>query len=297
MLIYAISENDHCRRLDSFLSNILPAAPDSYLQKLVRSGHVKVNGVLSSKGALLRISDTVTLKESSKTSALLAREKPGLDILYDDNLIIIFNKPAGLPVHRAAEVGDLNLVDLGTKFLEQRGTPGKLRPINRLDRGTSGAVIMAKSAVAAAMFGKMIMADGLGKLYLAVVSPKLPEHGIITAPLDGKESETRYRLLFESTVGSLAAVYPVTGRMHQIRQHLRYIGHPIWGDKRYAGLSLPGFTGHALHSFRTALTHPATGEELTICAPLSAEFLQLIRQLTGKAYSAVLQSLATLPEA
>ncbi len=297
MLTYEISENNHCRRLDSFLINILPAAFVSYLLKLVKTGHVKVNGAPSSTGALLRISDTITLKESSKTSALLAREKPGLDILYEDNWIIVFNKPAGLPVHRAAEVGDLNLVDLGTKFLEQRGTPDKLRPINRLDRGTSGAVIMAKSAVAAAMFGKMIMADGLGKLYLALVSPKLPEHGVITAPLDGKESETRYRLLFDCNQGSLAAVYPVTGRMHQIRQHFRFIGHPIWGDKRYGGPPLPGFAGHALHSFRTALTHPATGEELTICAPLSASLLQLVRQLTGEAYAAVLQSLADLPEA
>jgi 23S rRNA pseudouridine955/2504/2580 synthase len=156
---------------------------------------------------------------------------------------------------------------------------------------------MAKSAVAAAMFGKMIMADGLGKLYLAVVSPKLPEHGIITTPLDGKESETRYRLLFDCNQGSLAAVYPVTGRMHQIRQHFRFIGHPIWGDKRYGGPFMPGFVGHALHSFRTALTHPATGDELIICAPLSASLLQLFRQLTGENYAAVLQSLADLPEA
>jgi 23S rRNA pseudouridine955/2504/2580 synthase len=257
---------------------------------------VAVNGAASTPDAVLRLDDTVTLKESAKTSALLAGTRPELDILYEDQWIISFNKEPGLAVHRAAEVDDHNLVELGAKFLAKRGIEGKLRPVNRLDRGTSGVIILAKSSLAAGMFGRMVKEEGLGKLYLAVAAGRLPEEGTITAPLDGKESETRYRLLFQGDDGALAAVYPVTGRMHQIRQHFKLAGHPIVGDRRYGGPPLPGLAGHALHSFRTLLTHPDTGRKLRLYAPLPEQFLTLIARLSGAAFVPVLQSLPDLPE-
>jgi 23S rRNA pseudouridine955/2504/2580 synthase len=295
MLTYHITATDHCRRVDSFLRNILPAAPLSYLNKLIKSGHVTVNSAISDPAALLRQGDALTIKESAKTTAMLAGARPELDILYEDQWIIAFNKEPGLPVHHAAEVDDHNLVELGGRLLTMRGIEGKLRPVNRLDRGTSGVIIMAKSALAAGMFGRMVKEEGLGKVYLAVATGKLPAEGTITATLEGKESETRYRLLFQGDVGVLAAVYPVTGRMHQIRQHFKLLGHPILGDRRYGGPPLPDFTGHALHSFRTTLTHPATGRQLEITAPLPGQFLALIARLTGAYLIPLLQSLPDLP--
>lgn len=296
MLTYTISETDHCRSVESFLRNLLPTAPLAYLRKLVKSGHLALNGAQLSADALLRLDDTVALKESGKTRALLAGRRARLDILHEDSWIIVFNKAPGLPMHRAAEVDERNLVELGGKLLEERdGFAGKLRPVNRLDRGTSGAVVLAKSPTAAGMFGRFVKEEGLAKVYLAVVQGRVPEEGRITVPLEGKEAETGFRCLFRGERMALVAAYPVTGRMHQIRQHFQAIGHPVVGDKRYGGRALPGYEGILLHSFRTSLTHPATGEALTVFAPLPAGFLAELRELAGEGYLPLLRSLPEIP--
>jgi len=295
MLTFTIAPTDHCRSVESFLRNILPAAPLPYLKKLVKSGHIAVNGIPAAADALLRLSDTVTLKESARTRQFLSGRRPELDILYEDQWIIAFNKEPGMPVHRAAEVDSRNLVEIGIRMVTERGGIGKLRPVNRLDRGTSGVIITAKSAVAAAMFGRLVQDEGLDKLYLALVAGRLPEEGCITVPLEGKEAETRYRLLVRGEKESFVAVRPRTGRMHQIRQHFRLIGHAVLGDRRYGGRPLPGYAGIALHSFRTRLTHPSTGAILAILAPLPSWLLDSIRSLAGASFDDVIRSLPDIP--
>ncbi len=294
MLTYGITEGDHCRTVESFLRKILPDAPASYLKKLVKSGHVTVNDASSVSDALLLLDDEVRLKESARTATFLNEKRSELDILFEDDWIIVLNKEPGLAVHRTAEAGETNLVEVGRKLQTRRGIDGKLRPVNRLDRGTSGAIIMAKSPTAAGMFGRMVKEEGLGKLYLAVVTGRMPGEGIITAPLNGKEAETRYRVLFQGEKWALTAVYPVTGRMHQIRQHLSISGHPIIGDRRYGGPPLSGLAGHLLHSFRTDFTHPATNRELRIFAPLSVQLLAFISRHAQDAYFPLLRSLPGL---
>jgi 23S rRNA pseudouridine955/2504/2580 synthase len=296
MLKYTISETDHCRSVESFLRNLLPTATFAHLHQLVKSGHLAVNGTPPSRNTLLRLGDTVTMKESGKTKAFLRGRKPALDILFEDQWIIVFNKPPGLPMHRAAEVDEQNLVDLGGRFLADRdGFPGKLRPVNRIDRGTSGAVIMAKSPTAAGMFGRFVKEEGLGKVYLAIAQGRVPKTGVIDQPLDGKEAQTAFRLLFQGDTGALTAVYPLTGRMHQIRQHFRANGHPVIGDRRYGGIPLPAYEGFLLHSFRTSFTHPATGETMTVVAPLPEGFLVQLRKLAGEYSLAVLRELPDIP--
>ncbi|GFO57197.1 RNA pseudouridine synthase [Geomonas sp. Red276] len=295
MLTFKIEPQDHFRRVDSFLRNLLPTANASYLKKLLASGHLTVNGAPPGPGQFLKLSDQVSLKESGKTAAFVARTRPDLDILFEDTWILCVNKAAGLAVHRTVDPDEANLVQVGEEFLKRRDGTGRLRPVNRLDKGTSGAVILAKSAVAAGMFGKMVQDEGLGKLYLAVVEGKLPKKGEIDAPLDGKESLTRYVRLFNGGGTALVAVYPLTGRMHQIRQHFKLIGHPILGDRRYGGKSVTGLTGHALHSFTTRLVHPATGEPLEIPAPLPAELLTLLTRLSAQHEEALLQALSDIP--
>jgi 23S rRNA pseudouridine955/2504/2580 synthase len=297
MLTYTITESDHCRSAESFLYNLLPAAPSAYLHKLITSGHLTLNGEVLSRDALLRRGDRLTLKESGRTRSLLSGKRPDLDIVHLDQWIAVFNKPPGLPMHRAAEVDEVNLVDLGSRLLAHRdGFPGKLRPVNRLDRGTSGAVIMAKSPTAAGMFGRYVKEEGLAKVYLAVVRGRLAREGLIDQPLDGKEAVTAFRLLFQGENMALAAVYPLTGRMHQIRQHFRLSGHSVVGDRRYGGSPLPGYEGFLLHSFRTSLVHPGTGEPLVVHAPLPSGFLAQLRDLSGEFFPAVLQELADLPD-
>lgn len=295
MLTYQIEAKDHFRRVDSFLRNLLPAAQFSYLKKLLKSGHVSVNGEPAEAERILRSSDVVALKESSKTAALVARTTPAIDILFEDSWIVCVNKASGLAVHRTEDPDEANLVDVGEGFLQRRDGVSRLRPVNRLDKGTSGAIIMAKSAVAAGMFGKMVHNEGLGKLYLALVEGKIQKQGEIDAPLDGKESQTKYLRLFQGDAAALVAVYPLTGRMHQIRQHFKMIGRPIVGDRRYGGKSVPGFTGHALHSFTTRLVHPATEEALEIPAPLPAALIGLATKLMKVEEQALLRELDQIP--
>jgi 23S rRNA pseudouridine955/2504/2580 synthase len=295
MLTYEISVADHGRRVESFLQNLLPGAPPAYLKKLLRSGHLALNGTPASPDAALRRTDRLTLKESGRTLSFLGVPHPDLDILYEDDRIVAVNKPAGLPMHRTAEFGEQNLVDVAQSFMRWRGDVCSLRPVNRLDRGTSGAVILAKSSLAAGMFGRLVKEEGLGKLYLAMAEGVAPESGSMTEPLDGKESETRYRRLALLEGASLLALYPVTGRMHQIRRHLLLIGHPVLGDLRYGASPLPGWCGHALHSFRTHATHPENGSELLITAPLPAEFIACLSRSAGDDAGRLLDGLPDLP--
>ncbi len=271
MLSYTITSLDHCRRLESFLRTLLPTAPSGYPRKLIKNGAARLNGSSATPDTFLACADIVTLKESATLTTLLHDERPLLDILFENDQIVIVNKPAGLAMHRTAEL-DGDLVEEGTAYMSWRGTACKLYPVNRLDRGTSGAVILAKSSSSAGIHGRQVKETGLDKLYLALVNGVPPASGVINEPLDEKESETRYEILLTGSDCSLLAVTPISGRMHQIRRHLESIGHPVLGDSRYGGGVLPGYEGFALHSFRTALLLP-TGTPLTVCAPLPENLL------------------------
>jgi len=293
MLTFTITESDHCRTVESFLRNLLPSAPFAYLGKLVRGGHLALNGLPATPDTLLVSGDAVTLKESNRTLELMAAAPPSLDILFEDDRIVVVNKPPGLPVHRTAE-DEQTLADVAEQFLADRGTPVKLRPVNRLDRGTSGATILAKSATSAGIFGRLVKETGLGKLYLAVADGKLPVEGTIDAPLEGKEAQTQFRTLFQGHGAALLLVTPVTGRMHQIRKHLALTGHPVRGDRRYRGAPLTDYAGHCLHAFMVSFSHPVTGEEIVIHAPLPAGLLDQLRRLSGEFFPPLLRSLPTL---
>lgn len=290
MLTFAIASHDHCRQLESFLRTLLPQAPPGYPRKLIKSGAAKVNNAPATPDTILAIHDSVTLKESAATVALLTETRPVLDILYEDDQIVAVNKPPGLPMHRTAEQ-EPNLVDLGVAYLARRGTPCKLYPVNRLDRGTSGVVILAKSSSAAGMYGRHVKEAGLDKLYLALTAGEPDESGLITVPLDGKESETRYRVLLRGDRCALLAVTPVSGRMHQIRRHLEHIGTPVMGDKRYGRGEPTGYDGFALHSFRTVIARPGAAPRV-VCAPLPAAMLELCVRCTGLAERGVLAAIA-----
>jgi 23S rRNA pseudouridine955/2504/2580 synthase len=283
MIQYSATIADHGRRMDSFLRAILPSASLSYLRQLLKGGSVTLNGAPVGPDTLLRFSDTVDLKESSRIKALLVPRANGPDILYEDDDIAIFNKPAGLSVHRSAEHGIHNMVDTGIAFFGRRGIQLKLYPVNRLDRETSGLVVMAKSSAKAGAFGKLFQDGLVAKRYLTVVSGKTAESGIIDLPLDEKESRSEYRTLITRKGVSVLSVTPITGRSHQIRRHLSSIGHPVVGDLRYGGKRNRDLAGHALHSYRLSFPHPVGGAPLSVFAPLPQEFADyLTRILDGE---------------
>jgi 23S rRNA pseudouridine955/2504/2580 synthase len=290
MLSFSIPIADHGRRMDGFLRNLLPTAPASYLHQLLKKESVSVNGAPASAELLLRLSDTVALKESARTRSFLAGEKDGLDFLYEDDRIVVFNKRAGLAVHRSAEHGGRNLVQGGMEALARRGVLVKLYPVNRLDRGTSGCVVMAKSSAQAGVFGRLFQEGHVDKRYLAVVSGRMEASGVIDLPLDEKESRSEYRTLFSGKGVSVVSVTPLTGRSHQIRRHLAAIGRPVVGDRRYGGKKLSGFEGHALHSCRIAFPDPDTGRELRVFAPLTVPFSGYLGRILGPELVPILDS-------
>ncbi|BEH09201.1 MULTISPECIES: RluA family pseudouridine synthase [Geobacter] len=296
MLTYRITDIDHCRSAESFLRNLLPAAPSAYLRKLISAGHLKINGGAVAPDTLLVAGNTATIKESDRTRQLLAAAKPQLDILWEDDYCVIVNKPAGLPVHRTAEAGEANLVELAEHFMAGRGTAVKLRPVNRLDRGTSGATILAKSSSSAGMLGRYVKEEGLDKLYLAVTDGSLPDAGTIDTPLDGKDAHTEFSTLARDTAVSFALIIPISGRMHQIRKHLSAIGHPVRGDRRYRGTPLTGYPGHLLHAFRVALIHPVTGRKLIVHAPLPPAFIQYLPAGDPFVWHDLLREIANRPD-
>ncbi|MSN26383.1 MAG: RluA family pseudouridine synthase [Geobacter sp.] len=276
MLTYNISHHDHCRRLESFLRTLMPTSPAGYSRKLIKGGAAKLNGAVVHSDTMLALNDTVTLKESGASTGYITNARPELDLLYEDDQIAVINKPSGLPMHRTAELEE-NLVETGQTYMTGRGTPCKLYPVNRLDRGTSGTVILAKSSSSAGIYGRQVKESGLDKLYLALVEGDTDDSGIISEPLDDKESETRFQTVLRGENCSLLAVTPISGRMHQIRRHLSMTGHPVIADKRYGGGDLPELSGFALHSFRTILIRPEAGP-LTICAPIPEELLGLCKR-------------------
>jgi RluA family pseudouridine synthase len=291
MLSFTATLTDHCRQVESFLHNLMPGATRGYMQKLIKSGHLLLNGAATSPFALLSLNDTITLKESVRSAVLLGKHRPEVDLLYEDDMIVVVNKNPGRSIHKAAEESDMDLVTFCEDYLLRRGTPCKLRPVNRLDRGTSGAVILAKSPTSAGILGRFVREEGLGKIYLAVVEGEIAEQGEMNTPLEGKESLTAYRRIFQGKHDAIAAVYPVSGRMHQIRKHFSSYGHPILGDIRYGGMKVKGLGGHALHAFAVTFPHPSSEENMTVYAPLPETLLELIRQITGDSNSLILSVL------
>lgn len=266
----------------------------AYLRKMIRSGACRLNGEASTPDTLLSASDCVTIKESSSVKGFLEGAPAPIDILWQDDCLLALNKPPGLAMHPAAEVGE-NLADLASTWLEKRaGLPVRAYPVNRLDRGTSGVVLLATSSGNAGMLGRQVKEQGLEKRYLAVVEGLLTGEGKIDNPLDGKESVTCFSSLAVGTGHSFLMVEPVTGRTHQIRRHLSMIGHPVAGDKRYDAAVLPALPGIALHSFRTTLHHPSADSLLTICAPLPAELSGLIAGLCVNGDAALLKLILAL---
>lgn len=294
MLCYTVTPDDHCRRLDSYLQRLMPAAQPAYLRKLIKSGACRVNSADAQADNLLCAGDIIALKESKSVQEHLHARSTTIDLLWRDDRLLVLNKPAGLAMHPAAEV-DANLADLASDWLSRlSGHPARAYPVNRLDRGTSGAVLLATSSSNAGILGRQVKEEGLDKRYLTVVEGEVSGKGEIDRPLDGKESLSRYRALATGEHHSLLLVEPVTGRTHQIRRHLSLIGHPVAGDTRYDAEALPDLPWFALHSFRTTLRHPTVCDRLTICAPLPATLRGLITERCALDEPALLQLLTEL---
>ena len=244
---------------------------------------IQRNGVWSRVYEPLCSGDTVTilLTEEASSENIVPTPLP-LDIVYEDEDLLIINKPAGMPIHPSQGNYDNTLANACAYYFQQKGEPFTYRCINRLDRDTTGLLIIARHAYSASLLSSMVAKREIHREYLALATGLVPDSGVIEASIarvdgstierevnfeTGEFARTHYRRLEYKNGYSLVSLKLDTGRTHQIRVHMKYIGHPLPGDFLYN----PDYSmirRQALHSYRLTFTHPITGKELQFTAPL-----------------------------
>ena len=288
-------------RLDAFLSAD-GALPRSQAARLIAEGRVRVNGKPAAKSARLSGGETVTVDVPQlRETALPAQDIP-LDVVYEDDDVIVVNKPTGLVVHPAPGHPDGTLVNALLHHCGDSlsGIGGEKRPgiVHRIDRDTSGLIIAAKNDAAHLALSAQLKDHSLSRTYECLVTGNMKQDsGTVDAPI-GRSSADRKKMAVVPTGRravthwEVVARYPgvthlrcrlETGRTHQIRVHMAYIGHPILGDTVYgAKKPVPGLTGQCLHATGLRFIHPRTGEPVELHCPLPPEFTAMLQKLQNK---------------
>lgn len=287
-------------RLDSFLAASLPELTRSAAARLVETGQVRVNGRCPAKSLRLAGGEEISVSLRPPEAVEALPQDIPLDVVYEDEDVIVVNKPVGLVVHPAPGHPDGTLVNALLHHCagSLSGVGGALRPgiVHRIDRDTSGLIIAAKNDAAHAALSAQLQDHTLARTYEAVVVGNLREdRGTINAPI-GRHPTDRKKMAVTERGGKPAVThwevlerFPglthircrlETGRTHQIRVHTAYIGHPIYGDTVYgAHKSVPGLTGQCLHAVGLRFLHPRTGQPVELSCPLNDEFLALLEKL------------------
>ena len=290
------------QRLDAFLAEAEPGLTRSAAQKLIEEGFVTVNGGGARKNLRLNAGDEVVLARPDPVEIDVKPEQIPLDVVYEDNHVIVVNKPVGLVVHPAPGHPDGTLVNALLYHCGNSlsGINGELRPgiVHRIDRDTSGLIIAAKNDRAHLALAAQLQDHSLFREYEAVCHGGLREDsGTVDAPI-GRSPKERKKMAVLREGGRAAVTHWTvleglgpythlacrleTGRTHQIRVHMAYLGHPLLGDQVYGGKPFPGLTGQCLHARRLTFTHPATGERMTVECPLPGWFEGVLERLRSK---------------
>ena len=288
-------------RLDAFLSAD-GALTRSQAARLIAEGRVRVNGKPAAKSARLSGGETVTVDVPQLRETALPPQDIPLDVVYEDDDVIVVNKPTGLVVHPAPGHPDGTLVNALLHHCGDSlsGIGGEKRPgiVHRIDRDTSGLIIAAKNDAAHLALSAQLKDHSLSRTYECLVTGNMKQDsGTVDAPI-GRSSADRKKMAVVSTGRravthwEVIARYPgvthlrcrlETGRTHQIRVHMAYIGHPILGDTVYgAKKPVPGLTGQCLHATGLRFIHPRTGEPVELHCPLPPEFTAMLQKLQSK---------------
>ncbi len=288
-------------RLDAFLAAD-GALSRSQAARLIEEGHVRVNGRTAAKSVRLDGGETVSVDiPEVRETALLPQNIP-LDVVYEDDDVIVINKPKGLVVHPAPGHPDGTLVNalLFRCGDSLSGIGGEKRPgiVHRIDRDTSGLIVAAKNDAAHAALSAQLKDHSLARTYECLVTGNIKQDsGTVDAPIDRAPGDRKKMAVVPGgrravTHWEVLARYPgvthlrcrlETGRTHQIRVHMAYIGHPILGDTVYgAKKPVPGLKGQCLHAVGLRFVHPRTGELVALHCPLPPEFTAMLQKLQNK---------------
>ena len=280
-------------RLDQFLVSQQKGLTRSQLQRLITSGLARLNGIPGKPSQRVRAGDRVSLTIPPPQRLNIVPQLMPLAVTYQDEQLIVVDKPAGLSVHPGPGHPDRTLVNaLLAQCSDIQGVGGAIRPgiVHRLDKDTSGLMVVAKTEVAHRELSAQIKERRITKGYLALATGLLePAQGQIDAPIardprhrkrmavvvGGKESRTRYRVLERFGGCSLLELYLETGRTHQARVHLAYLGHPLLGDAVY-GKGSPLLGHHFLHAHHLGFHHPTTGRPMEFKSDLPDDLVDVI---------------------
>lgn len=277
-------------RLDQFLAARATGFSRARIQDLIKAGHVTLNGRPTKASARLRAGDALALAEPPPVPTTTLAEDLALDVLFEDDDLIVLNKPAGMVVHPAAGNWQGTVVNALLHHCPAlSGIGGEQRPgiVHRLDKETSGCLVAAKNDTAHQSLSKQFAGREITKIYLALAAGKFRHaSGVIEGAIGrhpvqrkkmtvledgrGRASKTSYRVLADIPAGTLVECTLHTGRTHQIRVHLRHLGHPLLGDEVYGRRA--GFARQMLHAWRLGFTHPRTGARLNFQSPIPADF-------------------------
>ncbi|MBE5883890.1 MAG: RluA family pseudouridine synthase [Lachnospiraceae bacterium] len=297
ILTYHITEESNQQLISSFLKAQGYSSQNLVeLKKMPES--VLINNTWTYMNQRLHTGDVLTIhiREEASSEKIPPVELP-LDIIYEDEDLLIVNKPAGMPIHPSMNNYDNSLGNALAYYFAKQNKPFVFRCINRLDRDTSGLTIVAKHMVSAGMLSSMVarkgdnqssetVSYGITREYLAIVRGSIhPSKGTITAPIarkpgsilerqvdfaQGEHAVTHYRTIDEQNGHSLVSLILETGRTHQIRVHMKYLGYPLIGDYLY-NPDMEYINRQALHSYRLHFIHPITRKVMDFTAPLPCD--------------------------
>lgn len=278
------------QRLDNWLHARLPENSRSRIQDWIKRGHVQVNGVASRSSYTLRGGETIEVQPAEVPPLHATAEDIALAALYEDADLVAIDKPAGMVVHAGAGVHSGTLVNaLLHRFENLSGVGGALRPgiVHRLDRFTSGVLLVAKHDAAHRALAAQFAGRQVTKTYLALVQGEVrQESGRIERPIsrdpvhrtrmtarlaEGRAAWSEFKVLRRFHGYTMLEVRIGTGRTHQIRVHLASLKHPVVGDTLYGAAAQPDLGRYFLHAHRIEFLQPTTGESITVVSPLAPE--------------------------
>jgi len=298
---FRVERVDAGSRLDKFLVIRFPGYSRTLLQKMVKGEHVRLNGKASRPGRLLVLGDRVDVHLPNLTRPYARPENIPLDVLYEDDVLAVINKPPNLTVHPGSGQRDGTLANaLSYRFGELSNVQGSLRPgiVHRLDKNTSGVLLVAKDDAHHHLLSGQFRVRTVKKEYRAICHGVVEfDSDLISLPIGpdrhrpmrmairhdvGKASESFYEVLERYPRHTYLRVFPRSGRTHQIRVHLSSLGHPIVADPHYGG-KIGDFQGivdrQMLHAHRLTFRHPVSGEEVTFVAPIPEDMTRLLKHL------------------
>lgn len=305
-------------RIDSFLEKHFRNYSSWRLMRFVREGFVAIDGATATPERRVRRNSVVDVALAEPPDLLLTPEATPLDVVFEDDALLVVNKPAGMIVHPTGEISGGTLANAAQHHLDQGAPfPGWLRPglVHRLDQDTSGAVAIAKHHLSHRELSLEFQRERVSKSYIALVHGRVgPDDGVIDLPigrspdsraalmscradaLEARPSRTKFDVLERFARYSLVRATPRTGRMHQIRIHLATLGHPLVGDRCYGPMGViidelprdgppvsPLIPRHALHAAELSFSHPETKVWMTFQAPLPIDFQRALADVRGEA--------------